>query len=129
MAASSSTSPATSSPPGGRSGGVDRERLIAERERLDQQVTALTEDFDAIVESSELVSTDDEHDPDGSTVAFERQMVAGLLREARAKRDELDAALTRIDDGTYGRCTTCGAEIPAECLEALPGTTLCIRCA
>ena len=57
---------------------MERERLIAERDRLTQQVASLTADFDAIVESSELVSTDDEHDPDGSTVAFERQMVAGL---------------------------------------------------
>ena len=77
---------------------MTRERLIDERERLDQQVAALTAEFDAIVESSELVSTDDEHDPDGSTVAFERQMVAGLLREARIQRDELDAALARIAD-------------------------------
>jgi RNA polymerase-binding transcription factor DksA len=108
---------------------VERERLIAERRRLDEQVEALTRDFDAIVESSELVSTDDEHDPDGSTVAFERQMVAGLLREARVQRDELDAALARIDDGTYGVCATCGGRIADERLEALPGTKVCVGCA
>ncbi len=108
---------------------MDRDRLQAERERLTQQVASLADDFSAIVESSELVSTDDEHDPDGSTVAFERQMVAGLLREARIQRDEIDAALARVEDGTYGRCTTCDDEISPERLEALPATTTCIHCA
>ena len=108
---------------------MQRERLIAERDRLAQQVETLTADFDAIVESSELVSTDDEHDPDGSTVAFERQMVAGLLREAKAQLEELDVALARVEAGTYGRCESCGQPIPTERLEALPGTATCITCA
>jgi DnaK suppressor protein len=108
---------------------VDRDQLVAERRRLVDQVAALTRDFDAIVESSELVSTDDEHDPDGSTVAFERQMVAGLLREARIQLDQVDAALARIRSGTYGRCATCGGEIGAARLEALPAATTCITCA
>jgi DnaK suppressor protein len=108
---------------------MERERLIAERGRLDEQVVALTHDFDAIVESSELVSTDDEHDPDGSTVAFERQMVAGLLSEARHQLAAFDAAVTRWDDGTYGRCERCGSPIADERLEALPAATTCITCA
>jgi RNA polymerase-binding transcription factor DksA len=108
---------------------VDRERLVAERERLIDQVEALTADFDAIVASSELVSTDDEHDPDGSTVAFERQMVAGLLGEAKHQLDELDAAIARFDAGAYGRCETCGKSIAPARLDALPATTTCITCA
>ena len=108
---------------------MERDRLVAERTRLADQVEALTREFDAIVESSELVSTDDEHDPDGSTVAFERQMVAGLLNEARHQRDELDAALARLDAGTYGRCAECGEPIAPERLAVLPAATVCIRCA
>ena len=108
---------------------MERERLIAERDRLTEQVDALTADFDAIVASSELVSTDDEHDPDGSTVAFERQMVAGLLAEARHQREATDAALARLDDGTYGRCVACGGPISPERLDALPATPLCLACA
>jgi DnaK suppressor protein len=115
--------------PGGQPPGVERERLIAERERLAEQVVALTADFDAIVASSELVSTDDEHDPDGSTVAFERQMVAGLLTEARHQLEQLDGALARVADGTYGRCSSCGADIAPERLDALPAATTCITCA
>ena len=108
---------------------MERERLNAERARLAEQVDTLTADFDAIVASSELVSTDDEHDPDGSTVAFERQMVAGLLREARHQLEAVDAALARVDEGTYGRCTTCGRAISSERLEALPATPVCLNCA
>ena len=104
---------------------MDRERLVAERERLAEQVTSLQREFDAIVESSELVSTDDEHDPDGSTIAFERQMVASLLHEARHGVGELDAALVRWDDGTYGRCAVCGVEIDDERLEARPEVATC----
>ena len=107
---------------------MERERLVVERERLTEQVAALTADFDAIVASSELVSTDDEHDPDGSTVAFERQMVAGLLAEARHEREQLDAALARLDAGTYGRCERCGEPIARARLDALPATTVCIAC-
>jgi RNA polymerase-binding transcription factor DksA len=108
---------------------MERERLIAERERLTEQVDALTADFDAIVASSELVSTDDEHDPDGSTVAFERQMVAGLLAEAQHQLEATEAALVRLDDGTYGRCEDCGRPIGPERLAALPAATTCIDCA
>lgn len=108
---------------------MERDRLVDERQRLADQVGSLQREFDAIVESSELVSTDDEHDPDGSTVAFERQMVAGLLKEARHQLGEVDAALGRMDEDAYGRCIECGDPIPPERLEALPATTVCVRCA
>ena len=41
---------------------------------------------------------------------------------------EIDAALKRIEEGTYGICTNCGKEIPVDRLEALPWATLCIDC-
>jgi RNA polymerase-binding transcription factor DksA len=108
---------------------VDRARLTAERELISHQVDALTEDFGAIVASTDLVSTDDEHDPDGATIAFERAMVAALLQQARRQRDELDAALARLAADSYGRCGSCGGEIAPARLEALPATTVCITCA
>ena len=108
----------------------DQERSVrAEREALAAQVEQLEAVFDGIVASSELVATDDEHDPEGHTIAFERQQVAALLRDARIRLDELDAALARVEDGTYGACATCGRPIGDERLHALPGTTHCIDCA
>lgn len=108
---------------------MDRERLVAERASVDSQVVALTKDFDAIVYSTELVSTDDEHDPDGATIAFERAMIISLLDRARDQRNELDAALRRFDAGTYGRCEGCGREVASARLEMLPATRVCIACA
>lgn len=106
-----------------------RRSVVAERDALALQVERLRASFDEFVESSELVATDDEHDPEGHTIAFERQQVAGLLRDARVRLTELDAALQRIDEGTYGTCGRCGSPIGAERLRALPGAVHCIDCA
>lgn len=93
------------------------------------QVERLEAAFDEFVASSELVATDDEHDPEGHTIAFERQQVAALLRDARIRLADLDAALLRIDEGTYGTCGRCGQSIGEERLRALPGAAHCIDCA
>lgn len=106
-----------------------RRSIEADRAALEAQVERLQAEFTGIVESSELVATDDEHDPEGHTIAFERQQVAGLLEAAKTRLAALDVALTRVEDGTYGTCATCGAQITPERLEAMPGTPHCIDCA
>jgi DnaK suppressor protein len=111
-----------------RTRGPLTEVVVAERDLVARRVIALTEDFDAIVASTDLVSTDDEHDPDGSTIAFERAMVIALLKQARTHCAELDAALERLDAGTYGTCERCGEAIAPARLEVLPATALCITC-
>jgi DnaK suppressor protein len=110
-------------------GTADRNAVDAERRALALQVGQLEAVFDGIVASSELVATDDEHDPEGHTIAYERQQVAALLRDARLRLAELDAARIRIAAGTYGDCTTCGQPIGDERLRAVPGTSRCITCA
>lgn len=106
-----------------------RDRIAGDRDALARQVGSLEAQFAGFVESAELVATDDEHDPEGHTIAFERQQVAALLRDARVKLAALDEALERLDHGTYGRCATCGRPIDPERLEAVPGTVHCISCA
>ncbi|MFG3047579.1 TraR/DksA family transcriptional regulator [Streptomyces sp. NPDC048202] len=106
-----------------------RARLLAERAATETQIEALNRDFTAIVEANALVAVDDEHDPDGSSTAFERAHVASLLDRARTHLEHLDDALTRLADGGYGICETCGATIPAERLEVRPATTRCVGCA
>ena len=101
----------------------DLRRSTAER-RL-----ALRRDFDRMVEASQSVSTDDEHDPEGSTIAFERAQVAALLDQAERQLAELDAAVARVDAGGYGRCESCGDQIAAERLLVRPAATRCIACA
>jgi RNA polymerase-binding transcription factor len=104
-------------------------RLTERRDETLELVAALGRRLDGIIESSEYTSNDDEHDPEGVTVAFERAQVAGLLEQARAELRALDAAAERLAAGTYGTCAHCGGPIAPERLDALPATTTCIRCA
>ncbi len=106
-----------------------RARLTAERAETGTRIAALDREFDAIVASNALVAVDDEHDPEGSSTAFERAHTAALLAQARDHLTALDEALERLDHGAYGRCEVCGEPIPAERLEARPTATTCVRCA
>src|SRR4051794_27414944 len=78
-----------------------RAAIHEEMSRLDEQVAALTRRFDDIVEAAELTSTDDEHDPEGATIAFERSQVTSLLRQAGSDRAALRETLDRLDDVSY----------------------------
>ncbi|MGW2281095.1 TraR/DksA family transcriptional regulator [Streptomyces sp. NPDC001770] len=103
--------------------------IAAERVSTSEQIEALRRDFEGIVEANALVAVDDEHDPEGSSTAFERAHVAALLARADAHLAELDRALERLDRDDYGRCRSCGEPIPAARLEVRPEATLCIGCA
>jgi RNA polymerase-binding protein DksA len=74
-------------------------------------------------------NADDEHDPEGATIAFERSQIGALVRAVRASLAEVDAAVERLDAGTYGVCEVCGAPIGEGRLEARPVARTCIRCA
>jgi RNA polymerase-binding transcription factor DksA len=105
------------------------ERLGAERQATIARIEEMSVDFDGIVEASVNANIDDEHDPEGATVAFERAQVLALLTQARAHLDELDAALARLAAGTYSVCERCGGEIASERLAARPATHACFACA
>lgn len=106
-----------------------RERIAAERASTLARIDALRRDFDGIVEANALVAVDDEHDPEGSSTAFERAHVAALLARAGEHLAALDLALERLDHEAYGRCESCGRRIPAARLEIRPEATLCVGCA
>jgi RNA polymerase-binding transcription factor DksA len=106
-----------------------RALLAADRAATADRIAALTQDIEAIVEAARLVATDDEHDPEGSTIAFERSQATAFLADARKHLDDLDNALERIDAGDYGRCERCGQAIAPERLLARPATRTCISCA
>ncbi|MFH9614348.1 TraR/DksA family transcriptional regulator [Streptomyces pratensis] len=102
---------------------------MAERRETDARIAALLGDFDGIVEANALVAVDDEHDPEGSSTAFERAHVASLLAQARDHLDAVDHALERLERGGYGRCEGCEELIPPGRLEVRPAATTCVRCA
>jgi DnaK suppressor protein len=103
--------------------------LRTERETTAVLVEALQGEFDGIIESATAANSDDEHDPDGSTIGYERARVAALLGSARRRLVSLDQALDRASAGTYGICQVCDGAIALERLAALPETTRCINCA
>ena len=106
-----------------------RDVLAAEQAEVLARVDALSRSLDDIMAASETSNADDEHDPEGSTIAFERAQVAALLAHARVHLSEATEALQRLDAGDYGRCERCGAAIAPERLEARPTARTCIRCA
>lgn len=104
-------------------------RLTAERDASVAQLAALQHDFDGVVAASASANGDDEHDPEGATIAFEREQLSDLAQRTRERVDQLDAALRRLDEGGYGICATCGSPIGTVRLEARPFATTCMRCA
>ena len=106
-----------------------RAALLADRERTADRAAAMALDLDHVVAATALVATDDEHDPEGSTIAFDRAQLSAVLDQARRHLTEIDAALARLDGGTYGLCTRCGEPIGAERLLVRPATPTCIGCA
>ncbi|MEQ6903762.1 TraR/DksA C4-type zinc finger protein [Nocardioides sp. YIM 152588] len=106
-----------------------RARLEAEREQALARLADLTDDFGAVVAASRDTNADDEHDPEGATIAFERSQVAALVRLAHAQLAEIDAALGRLEAGTYGVCEECGGPVGEGRLEARPAARTCMRCA
>jgi len=106
-----------------------RDALIADRTTTERRIVSLERDWSGIVESSAMTSTDDEHDPEGATIAFERAQIETLIEQARAHLDEVDDALERVRTGSYGNCESCGQPIAAGRLEARPFSTTCISCA
>ena len=103
--------------------------LGEERQAALALLATLTRDFTGIVDASADSNADDEHDPEGSTIAFERSQVGALIDQAKQRLLEIEAARIRVDEGTYGRCEVCGEPIPDRRLEARPVARTCVRCA
>jgi RNA polymerase-binding protein DksA len=106
-----------------------RELLAADRADTLARLSGLEREYSGIVEASGSANIDDEHDPEGATIAFEREHAAALISQARQHLAQIDAAMVRLAEGRYGRCETCGQPIGAERLAARPTATTCISCA
>jgi DnaK suppressor protein len=103
--------------------------LVERRQRTLRRRDALRGDFDDIVERSSDASRDDEHDPEGATIAFERAQVVSLVSAAEQELVDIERAVERVRSGIHGRCEACGGEILAERLRARPMTRRCVGCA
>ncbi len=73
-------------------------------------------------------NADDEHDPEGATIAFERSQLGALIEGTRRHLEEVGAALNRVASGEYGACEVCGKAIAEDRLEARPVARTCVVC-
>ena len=115
-------------------GGPDKtaaaqQRLQDELRDVRASVDRLTADLAEVVAASEGSNADDEHDPEGATIGFERAQLSALLDAAHRREAEVRAALDAVAGGGYGTCASCGGPIGEERLAARPATRLCVRCA
>lgn len=120
----------TSSERGGATAaGAALEALASREAESRHRAERLEAQLRGIVEAAVGSNADDEHDPEGATLAFERQQVAALLRQAEDELAELAAARGRVAAGTFGTCEVCGGAIGADRLVARPTARACVVCA
>jgi DnaK suppressor protein len=103
--------------------------LLAERERLTRAVEHLHGENEGSIEDElgEISAGGvDNHMADTASATYERELDAGFEESAQHTLEEVDAALGRIEAGTYGICEACGEPIGAERLAAIPWARLCI---
>ena len=106
----------------------DRFRVLLEEERARrvELLPALRADIEAANSARLDSNVDDEHDPEGATIAFELSQASALLKQSSAGLEHIEAALARLAAGTYGTCAVCGEPIAEGRLEARPWTPFCI---
>lgn len=107
-----------------------KQRLIAEKEQLLEAVSRIEKTglSEAMVDSSTELSMYDNHPADIADQLFERSKDSALVDNAKVSLGNIETALAKISEGTYGECNHCGANIGLERLEALPFANLCIEC-
>jgi DnaK suppressor protein len=103
--------------------------LETERANYLRQAEALQAEADSLTEDREPGDVQfDEESGEGDTLAVERERDLALSAQARAAIEQIDLAIAKIHDGTYGQCENCGTSIPKERLKALPYASLCVKC-
>ena len=106
-----------------------RSLLLAEREATLRQAESLRAEAEQLAEEMEPGDTQfDEESGEGATLNVERERDLALSAQARAAADEIDVALSKVDNGTYGTCERCGHPIPRARLKAMPSAALCVGC-
>src|SRR4029453_4618169 len=106
-----------------------RDELLRLRASAEAEAATLARDLEALFTASRDSNADDEHDPEGAPIGFERAQLTALLAAARGRIAEVDNALRRVDVGTYGVCERCGQLIADERLAARPFARFCMACA
>jgi RNA polymerase-binding transcription factor len=109
--------------------GHQRQLLLEERDRQQHLAERLLADVAELTAERGMSDTDVEDGfGEGAGMVVDRDRDQALHAVARAALDDIEAALARVESGTYGRCTSCGEQIPSARLEAVPAATVCVAC-
>ncbi len=103
------------------------QRLREERAEVAARLATMTKDLESVFDASVDSNADDEHDPEGQTIAYERSQLSALIRAAHEHLARVEAALARLEQGGYGICEVCRQPIPTGRLEARPTARTCVR--
>jgi RNA polymerase-binding transcription factor DksA len=106
-----------------------RTRLVADLQDAHDLEEKLRHEIAEGIESRRGSSNDEVDDPEGSNIAFESAQTRSMLEQTSHHAHEISIALSRIDQGTYGTCSSCGGGIAKGRLEARPSAERCISCA
>lgn len=107
-----------------------RAELGARRASYREQVERLSAAVDELAQAGEAPDLGDEQGfAEAGSLNVERDRVLSLTELARRRTDEVDAAIARLDSGTYGACRSCRRSIPVVRLDAVPEATQCVSCA
>ncbi len=107
-----------------------RQMLESERARLESLLHSLKEETAGVTSAGETfseTSSADQHPADMGTETFELEKDVSIQNQIEAQLADVDWAMRRVDDGTYGTCDACGKRIPKARLEAMPATRFCIK--
>jgi DnaK suppressor protein len=105
-----------------------RQKLDGERARVSREIEDFEEDLSVSLEESTEENMYDQHMADSATPMLNREIDVSLEENARNVLTQIDRALEKLDEGTYGTCDQCGRPIGEERLEVMPYATLCVDC-
>ena len=103
--------------------------LTERRTTLTADLERVRGDLHDIRDSRSSQSDDDEHDPEGGALSAQWSHSTGMSADLEARLVEVDRALLRMEQGTYGICVRCGQPIPHDRLLARPSADRCVTCA
>ena len=108
-----------------------REQLLSERQRLEDDIYSRTEGDQAVTTVDPLLASGavTSHQADNADAVTDFERNQAIIANSRDALERVNAALARVDAGTYGQCARCGNPIEPRRLQALPYSTLCVKCA
>ena len=106
---------------------LQRERLLALRSRLRGDMNQMSDN--ALNKDHNATTSMPNHMAELASGNFDQEFTLSLMGSEEDALDQIEAAIERIENGSYGQCEECGAKIPKSRLEAIPYAAQCVRCA